>query len=82
MTPPPCAPVSRRTARSAATLAPWRGSSVCLALLNLCVACTVSRPSPSPRTCRREDEGPGAAAALGFLGLRDPGPCSFFTHLP
>lgn len=82
MTPPPCAPVSRRAARSAATLAPWRGSSVCPALLYPCVACTVSRLSLSPRTCRREDEGPGTAAALGFLGLRDPGPCPLFTHLP
>lgn len=74
MTPPPCAPASRRAARTAATLAPRRGSSVCLALRDPCMACTVPRPGPDPdpRTCRKGDEDPGAAAAVGNQVPRFP----------
>lgn len=59
MTPPPCAPASRRAARTAATLAPWRGSSVRRALRVLCVACTVPKTGPDPRIRRRGTRAPG-----------------------
>lgn len=69
MTPPPCAPASRRAARPAATPAPWRWSSVCPALGGPCVPC-VHRgpPEPEPTLLPQGTRAPGKRPPCG------PGP--------